>query len=298
MFRSRPLAALVAAAAMVAGAHARAETAHAQQAAARVSAARVPAARVLTITARNYAFEAPATIPAGRTEIRLVNAGPELHHAYFIKLDEGKTPADLMKAMQGGHHMPSWAREVGGPNTPAPGKTSVAVLDLKPGTYMLTCVIPSPDGAPHIAKGMTTTLTVTEPTTARAASARAEPRGAVGAPTRTMKLVDYGFELDTPLVAGKQVVRVQNLAEQGHEVVIIRHAPGKTAQQVMAWLEKMDGPPPGEPVGGTTNMAKGEWNDVVLDLTPGDYTLVCFAPDHKDGKPHVAHGMIRTITVK
>ena len=33
------------------------------------------------------------------------------------------------------------------------------------------------------------------------------------------------------------------------------------------------------------------------DLTAGEYALMCFVPDSKDGKPHFAHGMMKTIKV-
>ena len=285
----RSVAAFAAAAVLAGGAHLRAPAVHAQ----------MPATgRVLTITAKNYAFDVPDSVAAGRTEIRLVNQGPELHHAFLIKLEDGKTPADFAQAMQAGGAFPSWARDVGGPNTPAPGKTSIAVLDLKPGTYLLTCVIPSPDGKPHMMKGMARTLTVTAPAIAQPARAVAEEASTVGAADVTMKLVDYGFDLSKPLAAGKHVIRVQNVAEQSHEVVLARLAPGKTPQDLLNWIFKPEGPPPGEPMGGTAAMAKGEWNDIVVDLSPGEYAMFCFVPDAKDGKEHVAHGMIRQFSVK
>lgn len=34
-----------------------------------------------------------------------------------------------------------------------------------------------------------------------------------------------------------------------------------------------------------------------VDLTPGEYILICFVPDAKDGKPHVAHGMMQRVTI-
>jgi len=288
MTMCRSLAAFAAAAVLAGGAHLRAPAAEAQK----------PTGRVLTITAKDYAFDVPDSVAAGRTEIRLVNQGPELHHAFLIKLEDGKTPADFAQAMQAGGAFPSWARDVGGPNTPAPGKTSIAVLDLKPGTYLLTCVIPSPDGKPHMMKGMARTLTVTAPAIAQPARAVAEEASTVGAADVTMKLVDYGFDLSKPLAAGKHVIRVQNVAEQSHEVVLARLAPGKTPQDLLNWIFKPEGPPPGEPMGGTAAMAKGEWNDIVVDLTPGEYAMFCFVPDAKDGKEHVAHGMIRQFSVK
>jgi len=60
----------------------------------------------------------------------------------------------------------------------------------------------------------------------------------------------------------------------------------------------MDGPPPLEPVGGTAGMGRGVSNDLILDLAPGEYGLFCFVPDAKDGRPHVAHGMVKQVTVR
>jgi hypothetical protein len=45
-------------------------------------------------------------------------------------------------------------------------------------------------------------------------------------------------------------------------------------------------------------MAKGAAAYVTIDFTPGDYALVCFLPDAKDGKPHFTHGMVKQIHVE
>ena len=263
--------------------------ADASAAGAAAAGAAAAAPNVVTFTASEYAFDAPAEIPAGLTTIRLIDKGKELHHVQLVKLDGGRTASDLMQALKKGGPLPSWAREVGGPNTPRPGGgESNATLMLEPGNYAAVCVIPSPDGVPHVMKGMVRPLTIT-PSQAQGAT---EPQADV-----TMKLVDYDYQLSTPLAPGKRVIRVENGARQSHEVVIARLAPGKSAKDLVAWTEKMQGPPPGEPIGGTTNIAPGSYNLVTLDLTPGEYALLCFAPDAKDGKPHIAHGMVKQIRV-
>jgi hypothetical protein len=261
------------------------------------------AAAVVTITARDFAFEMPDTVAAGRTELQLVNKGAELHHAALLRLDAGKTAADLAAAMKGHGPLPAWVHNAGGPNAPAPGATSAAVVDLAPGTYVLVCVIPSPDGTPHVMKGMTRAFTVVP---ARAARLAAHARGAaapaaplvVGAPDVTMTLNDYNFVLSRPLTPGRHVVRVRNAARQPHEVFVARLAPGKSAADALAWVEKMQGPPPLQPLGGVVGLDTGAANDIALDLTPGEYALFCFVPDAKDGKPHIAHGMVRQISVR
>ena len=48
----------------------------------------------------------------------------------------------------------------------------------------------------------------------------------------------------------------------------------------------------GKILGGVTGIAKGRTVDLATSFTAGDYALLCFVPDAKDGKPHIAHGMV------
>jgi hypothetical protein len=144
-----------------------------------------PAGRVVTITARDYAFEMPDTLVAGRTELRLVNQGPDLHHAWLVRLDRNHTPAEFFAAVRRGA-APTWAQQVGGPNTPAVGGTSAAVLDLQPGHYLVLCGVPADNGQPHLRLGMMKSFTVVS-----AGAAGVVPARATGAAVRA-----------TPAVAG------------------------------------------------------------------------------------------------
>ncbi len=240
----------------------------------------------VTVTTTDFAFQSPDTLPAGAAKIRLVNDGAELHHLIFVKLGEHSLQelADYMKANQ---KMPPWAIEAGGPNSPAPGRETTATVDLDPGQYAMICMIPSGDGIPHLMKGMMREVVVV-------------PRGAVTAAAPEadveMRLRDYDFEM-AALTAGKHTIRVVNDAPQAHEAVIVRLAPGKTVMDFIAWVESQDGPPPAEPLGGVTNLSPGESNTFDVNLSPGDYALVCFVPDAKDGQPHFVHGMVKQFQV-
>ena len=55
---------------------------------------------VVTVTASDFKFDAPDTIAAGLTTIRLVNKGPGLHHVVLVRADEGTTSADVMAALE------------------------------------------------------------------------------------------------------------------------------------------------------------------------------------------------------
>jgi uncharacterized cupredoxin-like copper-binding protein len=251
------------------------------------SAAGEPAApHEMRVVARDFAFEIPDTVPAGMTTIRLQNEGPDMHHFWIVKLAEGKT-LDHLLAETRGDKLPDWAVSVGGPNTPVPGGVSQVTMDLEPGNYAALCVIPAPDGIPHVAKGMSSSFVV----------APSDHRAPAPQPDIVLSLVDYDFQFSQPLTAGEHVIEVKTDAPQEHEVVMVRLAEGKTLNDFMTWMQKPNGPPPGAPVGGTVGLAPGRSNTLSVNLEPGEYALICFIPDHKDGRPHFMHGMMRQISV-
>jgi hypothetical protein len=245
-----------------------------------------PAVTTITITANDFALQAPDTVPAGPVRINLLNQGKEFHHVWIARLEDGRTMADVEAALKQPGHPPTWLRDVGGPNAPMPGGgTANATVVLKEGTYILGCWVPSPDGVPHIMKGMVRKLTVMP----------AKHFAPAPAATVTMTLHDYGFSLSRPLTPGRHVIEVRNLAGQSHEIELVSLARGKSAHDLLAWIEKEDGVPPGAAIGGVSPIAKGEVAWFEVDLTPGRYAFICFLPDAKDGKPHFAHGMVQEL---
>jgi hypothetical protein len=113
----------------------------------------------------------------------------------------------------------------------------------------------------------------------------------------TVRLVDYAFDYSTPLTAGSHTLRVENGAQQPHEIALIRLSPGKTLGDLMAWAEAYAGSMPGEILGGVAAIGPGSTAYFSVDLTPGDYALLCFVPDAGDAKPHVMHGMAHQLTI-
>ena len=257
-----------------------------------LSGAVAPTPRTVTVKAFDYRFEAPATIPAGTITFRLQNVGKEVHHLWIVQLKNGKTPTDFtnaMKAWGSALKMPSWAVDVGGPNSAGAGETAAGTMTLEPGTYMFVCWIPSPDGTLHVMKGMVRRLTVT----ARGATEPAEPKAGI-----IMTLDDYAFELSTPITSGRHTIRFENRAAQSHEAVIARLHPGATMAQAMTWLNAGQfWTAPVTLIGGASGLATGRHMFVTADFQPGKYVLLCFIPDTKDGKPHSGHGMAKEIDV-
>jgi hypothetical protein len=243
---------------------------------------------VVTVTASEYSFAAPDTIASGLTAIKLVNTGAEPHHISMFRLDSAKTIAD-MQALKESDPPPAWLVAVGGPNAAMPGDSIRAIMDLEPGNYLMMCFIPAADGQPHMAKGMMRPITVIPATGPTAEEPKAD---------LTINLVDYGFEMSAPITAGRHMIRVNNNGPQDHEMVLVKLAPGKTGQDFLNWTNDMkSGPPPGSVMNGIAGMKAGLHAYVGNTFEAGNYALVCFVPDIKDGKPHFMHGMAKDFTV-
>lgn len=247
--------------------------------------------RDLVVTAFNFAYQSPDTIPAGLTRLRMKNNGPDLHHVTVVKLADGHTVQDLLARIKAKEYAPSWATYVGGPEPGPVGEETSAIVDLAPGDYAILCFISGKDHIQHLAKGMVRALTVVPSTGAHkdAPEVRADAR---------MVLGDYTFEITPTITPGRRTIRVENHAKQPHHADLVRIVDGKTMADVNAWMGNQEGPAPFVPMGGITPIAPGQVNYFTADFVPGNYILVCFFPDANDGKPHIRHGMVREFKVE
>lgn len=247
------------------------------------------AATVITVTGTEFAFAAPDTIPAGLVTLRLDNAGMEPHQMVVMRIDSGKTMADVQTMMSKQDTVPGWLAFPIGVSVIAPGDSGNATAVLTPGHYVMVCFIASPDGTPHAMKGMVRPFEIT----AGAATPAPEPTADI-----TITEKDYDFEVTGPLTAGTHTIRVENAGPQLHEVALNQLAPGKTLADFQAWVQGgMKGEPPAKPVGGVTGPDVGGHQFFTATLAAGKYVLICFVPDRTDKKPHFTHGMIKEITI-
>jgi hypothetical protein len=247
------------------------------------------AVQTVEIQGSDFSFDAPATIPAGRTRVVLHNAaGAEPHQAALVRLKEGVTTGDFLGALaQGFDAAVETGTFVGGPNSAAPGAESGVVVDLEEGQYAVLCLIPSPDGAPHVVKGMVRDLTVT-------AAATKQPKAKK---LPTLALRDYNFKI--PKQLGRGAIEIVNRGKEAHEAVIAQLA-GKTVADVVNWVTPIGVPAPGpQPyidVGGTTPIDRGVRVRIDTRLPKGKYVLLCFIPD-AEGTSHLKLGMVHPFTV-
>lgn len=262
----------------------------------------------IQLSSREFAFNLPDSIAGGLVTIHLMNDGQEDHHAQFIRLNDGVTHAQFdsvfeaaMAALptEGEAAFSPLFRIVtlaGGPSIVTAGGRTAVTLDLAAGEYVVACFIASPDGVMHVAKGMRHRLTVTAPPATMPPPPVADGR---------VDMADFAFATMPEVHAGPMVLEVTNSGQEPHEMVVVR-LEGIGLDQLMSMLmqppaagEAPAGPPPFTFVGGMQGVAPGARGWARLDLTPGDYALVCFIPSPaNEGKPHIALGMARAFTVR
>lgn len=264
------------------------------------STAMVPAnANVVEVIAEDYAFDAPAAIPAGWTTFRMENAGQETHFIYLTRLPEGKTYDDLnievnqpmnelWYAQRAGEidqaemiarlgtELPPWywtgVEQMGGPGLVAPGGTSQATMHLEPGNYVMECYMKTPDGEFHAMEGMTRPLTVTgEPSGASAPAADVQ-----------MTLTNEGIEAPNVLAPGRHTIAV-HFAEHPEMVkndVHLARLDGDTSvERLVPWMdwtsiEGLENPAPTTFLGGTHEMPAGYTAYITVELEPGRYAWI------------------------
>jgi len=256
-------------------------------AASTTAAATEPEAKPVSITGRDYAFDAADTIEGGLVEIEFTNAGKEAHVVGLAKIAEGKTIDDVkvvFSAPRSGAPPagPPPFEEYAGVSTVDPGGVGNATFNLPAGSYALSCALPAPDGVPHVGKGMIRPLEVTE------GIASEVPQSVA-----SLAANDFSLAGAPPAEAGPSVVKIRNQGKQIHEVNLVELMPGKKLDDLVAWFKAPVGPPPGSFLSGVA-VKPGEEGTTEFELEAGtSYTLICGIPDSLSGDfvPNIVKGM-------
>jgi len=266
------------------------------------------APHAVQLSIEGHTFHAPDTLEPGWTTFHFANNGDDIHYAHIVRMESGRTAEELLKAyaeaIRTSAPRPTWLTRFGGPGGAAPGDTSNVTEYLEPGSYVWLCPIEDQTGKPHFSKGEFTTFVVRKASSATALTAAAPTA------TTSISLKDYSFGLDSTLTSGDHTIRVRNTGAQGHDLVMMKLAPGKTAQDVARSMnperarrpDQKDLPP--EPLenlvrpggGGIAAIRPGMEVFFTTTLTPGDYVLLCMATA-PDGLSHIEHGMIQQVRI-
>jgi hypothetical protein len=272
-----------------------------------------PESAVVEVVATDFAFQAPDSIPAGWTTLRLRNQGAQTHFVVLDHLPDGRTLDDFAAAagmafdsvwnglQRGtlekadvapllGNLLPEWfaeVRQTGGVGLLAPGEQATATMQLEPGTYILECYVKAPDGTFHTALGMARQLTVSE------------RQSAAGPPTAEFEVTfaDGAMTAPAAIAAGRQTVAVHyRLAAEvllANDVHVARLPEGIDADSVVPWMDWMNvaglrAPAPVSFLGGVQEMPAGSTAYFTVELTPGRYIWI---------SENAGNGMVQTFTV-
>jgi hypothetical protein len=257
-----------------------------------------PKPGVVEVTARDFAFDAPDSIPSGWITFEMENVGAQEHFMNLWPLPEGRSyreyldevidpferlggmyyagDIDRQELMEGlGRELPDWFPEfiagAGGPGLVSPGGVARTTVKLEPGTYVMECYVKSPEGQPHNFLGMMRPIVVTEE-----ASGASEP-----AADATVELANYRIDSSGTLEPGSRTVRVRMTEDpEGllpHDVHLARLHEGTPVDSVVAWMDWVDrlqAPGPAEFLGGVEQMPAGSTGYVTVELAPGRYAWV------------------------
>jgi hypothetical protein len=237
---------------------------------------------VVDVVARDFFLQAPDTIPAGLTTLRLRVVQGD-HMAILVRLDSGHTALDLLRARRQGRPRPAWMHLVGGPGFPAPDGTANATMILTPGHYVLICDVASPDGVRHFEKGMFHPLVV------RGRTSGPHVVASLPRPDAVVKMRDHVFAFSRPIRAGVRVLRVTNEGSVMHEFRMVHVLPGHTGRESMTWTPANKTPRPDEDVTALVGIMPGGELTTTLALTQGEYVVLCV--------PQLARGMIQILRV-
>jgi hypothetical protein len=233
-----------------------------------------------TITFDADEISVPDGIPAGLVAITVDNADTEWHSAIIRRLNEGVSLEDFAAAFEeeprSTFPMTSF---VGGPDVP--GETAIpGYYSLTAGTYVLVDNWVEPWRFTSFQVGGETV--------------QAEPPEA----GVNVLMNEYAIDLPESLPGGSHLWQFTNEGEFLHNVGIIRLAEGQSVDDLVAWMNEQQGPPPFEYFGMWNIVSPGVTSWGELELQPGDYLAVDMMPDFaSEGGWNVEQGMFQAFTV-
>lgn len=118
----------------------------------------------------DFSFVLPAQIEPGKHTWKIINDGTQDHELAIMKIADGKTLDDVMKAMGSGGPAP--ITMVGGMTAIAKATNAWLMIDLPTGNYIATCFVPdAKTGKAHAELGMMMPFTVGDPVALKMAPA-------------------------------------------------------------------------------------------------------------------------------
>lgn len=250
----------------------------------------------IEIVGHDYAFTAPAELPAGRTTFRFNNKGKVRHELNISLLRQGVPVERLVETVRADKTVKDLIDGPVGVLFGEPGKRSdgAMITELVAGReYAVICIFRDSAGArQHFDKGMYSVIRV-----------GMEPANAAVSPESIDTIVgtDYAFEYPRTMAPGRHTFLFRNAGRMRHQFSVSLLVEGATMEKLLA-LEKA-----GVNVdslfdkdfgllharGGQTPLGQLE-----IDMQPGQvYVIACFFQDDPKSQPHHMLGMYGSIRV-
>jgi len=247
-------------------------------------------ARTLVVTAHEYSFQLPDSVPAGVVTVRLVNRGKNAHQLTFARLDDTSSGDRVMRSLIANKARTGGIRWVGGVESAIPGESGEATLPLASGRYVIVCAYEGDHGLTHMSLGMIRSLVVTPGAPVTTQSLPPTPA--------TIELSEYHIGISSPLHSGRQLVRVVNVGKQRHHLVTGRIVGNATTDEIMKWDGKSQPAPLADMSGGSAAMDPGQAAVIDMNLAPGRYELACVLSDSGKSSPHYLLGMHQEVAAR
>lgn len=236
-----------------------------------------PAQNRLGVDMSEYKFTFLGQPKTGQLTMTFRNSGRELHFAEILRLDAGKTKADVDKFFDDPEQLegptPSWIKPgLKGLSLLSPGQSWDLTVDAsQSATYLFACFLPAPNGKTHAALGMYDTIEITGTSDA--------------SPPQTSRTFTISPDvIGTPAIAaGTTTVAVRNNSALPGDFLVVRLQEGKTLADLGAWFESFEGPPPATFLGGTDGIEAGKTALMTYRLQRGTYVAIAtFEEDQKE----------------
>lgn len=243
----------------------------------------------IAVTPQDFGVQLPAAVSAGPVTIQMATGNGVWHSFALGRLKAGVSDAKAQAVIKSGNYdaLDSVITPYGGA---VPG--AAVIVTLPAGRYTLFDIEQGDKG-----KVLATSrfFNVAPSATPRVLRAPAVD-GAV-----TLK--DMKIKVSGPLPAGRITLKIANRGPSEHMFSTARILPGKTFQDVLAYLKQgpnAKGQPPIDPMsfGGLQPIGKGQTTYLTESFAPGSYVAMCFVTDMKKQIPHMAEGMITEFTVR
>lgn len=113
----------------------------------------------VAVSGADYSFVAPDQVPAGIVAFNLTNVGADLHALALLELPPNHTLREFLDTYHRKGIIPTWMPTLGQTGPMAPNQETFLTVRMKPGRYILACLIPARDGRAHTEKGMVKLIT-------------------------------------------------------------------------------------------------------------------------------------------